>query len=181
MIGAPAVNNRDDIPAVLGPARLGYFTPVHDQPILADRKAMFILGASSLMASVLLFFSQSLGTLAHSRGDAVGLVAVAALVGLGVLVLSAAAMAYYAYTRPVPPMPPSFAWFRTIADTSRDEYELKVRALDHAAALRDILHYNYSIAEQATIKFRFVNRSLRCLRVAIPIWMLLLLAAALCG
>jgi hypothetical protein len=90
-------------------------------------------------------------------------------------------MAYYAYTRPVPPMPPNFAWFRTIAGTSRADYERQVRALDHAAALRGMLHYNYSIASQAAHKFRWVNRSLRCLRVAIPLWMVLLLAMAVWG
>ena len=181
MVSAPPVGTRDDVPAVLGPARLGYFTPVHDQPILADRKAMFILGASGLMTSVLLFFAQSLGTLAHSRGAAVALAAVTALLAVGVLVLSAAVMAYYAYTRPVPPMPPTFAWFRTIGEASREDYEQQVRALDHPAALRGILHYNYSIAAQSARKFRLVNRSLRCLRVAIPLWMLLLLAGALWG
>jgi hypothetical protein len=44
-----------------------------------------------------------------------------------------------------------------------------------------MLHYNYSVAAQAASKFALVNRSLACLRVAIPLWMLLLLALAVWG
>jgi hypothetical protein len=181
VVTAPNDSPADDLDAVVGPARLGYFTPVHDQPILADRKAMFILGASGLMVSVLLFFSGSLGTLVRGRGAGTGLAAAAAVCAVALLVLAAAVMAYYAYTRPVPAMPPNFAWFRSIAGTSRDGYEHGMRALDHPAALRGILHYNYSIACQAACKFRLVNRSLKCLRVAIPLWMLLLLVLAVWG
>jgi len=171
----------DGTASILGPGRLGYYTPVHDQPILADRKAMFILGASGLMASVLLFFSGPLGALVHERGTAAAVFVIADVTCVAALVLAAAVMAYYAYTRPVPAMPPNFAWFRIIAQTSRDEYERQVRALDHPAALRAMLHYNYSIASQAAHKFRWVNRSLKCLRVGILLWMVLLLALAVWG
>jgi hypothetical protein len=44
-----------------------------------------------------------------------------------------------------------------------------------------MLHYNYSVASQAARKFRLVNRALKCLRVAIPLWMVLLLALAVWG
>jgi hypothetical protein len=181
VVTEPPATPTDGAASVLGPGRLGYFTPVHDQPILADRKAMFILGASGLMASVLLFFANALGALIHTRGTAAVVFVIADLACVAVLLLAAAVMAYYAYTRPVPPMPPSFAWFRTIAGTSRAEYEHQVRALDHPTALRGMLHYNYSIASQAAHKFKWVNRSLRCLRVAIPLWMVLLLALAVWG
>jgi len=54
-------------------------------------------------------------------------------------------------------------------------------ALDHRRAMRDMLHYNYSIATQAAAKFRLVNRSLACLHIAIPMWMMLLLVLAVWG
>jgi hypothetical protein len=171
----------DDLTAVLGPARLAYFTPVHDQPILADRKAMFILGACGLMVSVLLFFSHSLGALVRSGGRFGGAAALVALLALAALLLAAAVMAYYGYTRPVPPMPQSLAWFRHVAAAPPEEYARQMYALDHPAATRAMLHYNYSIASQAAYKFRLVNCSLRCLRIAIPLWMVLLLAMAVWG
>ena len=36
-----------DSPRSSAPARLAYFTPVHEQPTLADRKAMFILAPAA--------------------------------------------------------------------------------------------------------------------------------------
>ena len=167
--------------SVIGPARLAYFTPVHDQPILADRKAMFILGASGLMVSVLLFFTQSIEKLSHSGGTfaSAGLDVLLALVI--VPVLFAAVNAYRAYIRPLPPMPDTLAWFRTVAARPADDYRTQILALDHPAALRDMLQYNYSVATQAAQKFGLVNLSLACLRVAIPLWMILLLIVAVWG
>ena len=167
--------------AVLGPARLAYFTPVHEQPTLADRKAMFILGASGLMVSVLLFFSQPLHTLVRTSGSAGSKTVFAALFAVAALVLTAAVTAYYSYTRSLPAMPPTFAWFRNVAAVTLDEYSGRMLALDHPAALREMLHYNYSVASLAARKFRLVNRSIRCLRVAIPLWMVLLLVLAVWG
>ena len=155
---------------ILGPARLAYFTPVHEQPTLADRKAMFILGASGLMVSVLLFFSHSIEALVRSSG------------GLGgTIVLTAAVTAYYSYTRGLPAMPATFAWFRDVADTTLEDYSRGMHALDHPAALRGMLHYNYSAASLAARKFRLVNRAISLLRVAIPLWMVLLLVLAVWG
>ena len=167
--------------SVLGAARLAYFTPVHEQPTLADRKAMFILGASGLMVSVLLFFSHALDTLVRSGGAAAGTVVFLALLAVGVLLLTAAVTAYYSYTRGLPPMPPTLAWFRNVAATSLADYSRQMHALDHPAALRGMLHYNYSVASLAARKFRLVNRSIKCLRVAIPLWMILLLVLAVWG
>ena len=167
--------------AVLGPARLAYFTPVHDQPILADRKAMFILGASGLMVSVLLFFSHPLGMLARAAGAAASLLVLALLACVGALVIVSAVVAYFAYTRPLPAMPDTLALFRNVAARSPGQYRDQMLGLDHPAALRGMLHYNYSVASLAARKFRLVNRSLACLKVAIPLWMLLLLALAVWG
>jgi hypothetical protein len=97
------------------------------------------------------------------------------------LVLTAAVMAYIAYTRPLPPMPPTLALFREVSAREADAYVAAMYALDHRRAMRDMLHYNYSIATQAAGKFRLVNRSLACLRFAIPLWMMLLLVLAVWG
>ena len=174
-------NGHPSVAAVLGPARLAYFTPVHEQPTLADRKAMFILAASGLMASVLLFFSQSLGALARAGGTGASLLVLSLLACVAVLVVIAAVVAYYAYTRPLPPTPDTLALFRTVAARELEAYRAQMLALDHPTALRGMLHHNYSVACLAARKFRLVNRSLKCLRVAIPLWMVLLLALAIWG
>jgi hypothetical protein len=133
------------------------------------------------MASVLLFFSHSLENLARSRGAITSVGVLALLVAVAALVVTAAVAAYVAYTRPLPPMPDTLAFFRNVAARSPVGYRSELLALDHPAALRGMLHYNYSVASQAAHKFRLVNRSLRCLRVAIPLWMVLLLALAVWG
>ena len=171
----------DDLAAVLGPARLAFFTPVFEQPTLADRKAMFILGASGLLVTVLIFFAPPLQSLARHSGRPVGLALMVAVLCVIALVLTAAVMAYVAYTRPLPPMPPTLALFREVSARDADAYVAAMYALDHRRAMRDMLHYNYSIATQAAGKFRLVNRSLACLRVAIPLWMMLLLVLAVWG
>ena len=171
----------DDLAAVLGPARLAYFTPVFEQPTLADRKAMFILGASGLLVTVLMFFAPSLQTLARSASRPATLVLLASVGCVIALVLMAALTAYFAYTRPLPPMPPTLALFREVSAKDPDAYVAAMHALDHRQAMREMLHYNYSIATQAAAKFRLVNRSIVCLRVAIPLWMVLLLVLAVWG
>jgi hypothetical protein len=61
------------------------------------------------------------------------------------------------------------------------EYVRAVSALDHAGAARDILNYNYSVAVQAARKYRLVGRALAAIRVAIALWMMLLLVIAVWG
>ena len=184
MVTAPTdAEPRPDAPpaAVIGPARLAYFTPVHEQPTLADRKAMFILGASGLMLTVLLFFAHSLEDLVRAAGRPVSILLAALLLCVFVTVLLAAFTAYAAYRRGLPPMPPTLAWFRNVAAETPDTYRHAMLSKDHPAALRDVLHYNYSVASLAAHKFRVVNRALTFLRVALPLWMLLLLILAVWG
>jgi Family of unknown function (DUF5706) len=133
------------------------------------------------MASVLLFFSHSLSILARSRGAFSSVLVLALLACVMALVVVAAVVAYYAYTRALPPMPDTLAFFRNVAGRPPGDYRAQMLALDHPAALRGMLHYNYSVASLAARKFRLVNRALACLRVAIPLWMLLLLALAVWG
>ena len=177
----PAESAAGDPASVFGPARLAYFTPVFEQPTLADRKAMFIIGASSLLLTVLLFFSNSLQAMTRGAGRPGSALLVLILLSVVALVLTAAFNAYVAYTLPIPPMPPSLALFREVCSRPLDEYAAAMRSLDHRRAMRDMLHYNYSIASQAAGKFRLVNRALACLRLAIPLWMLLLLVLAVWG
>ena len=167
--------------AVIGPARLAYFTPVHEQPTLADRKAMFILGASGLIVTVLLFFAHPLEGLIRSAGRPVSFALATLLLCIFVTVLLAAFTAYAAYRKALPPMPPTLAWFRNVAGETAEAYARAMLAKDHPAALRDMLQYNYSVAALAAAKFRLVNRALSCLRVALPLWMLLLLILAVWG
>lgn len=184
MVNPDIVRQLRDTPrlaAVLGPARLAYFTPVHEQPTLADRKAMFILGASGLMVTVLLFFAHTLEQLVRSVTQPTSVALAALLLCVFVMVLVAAAMAYAAYRRTLAPMPPTLAWFRNVAAEPLEAYSAALRSKDHPAALRDILHYNYSVATLAAEKFRLVNRALSCLRIALPLWMLLLLILAVWG
>ena len=171
----------ETIDTVPGGARLAYFTPVFEQPTLADRKAMFILGASGLMVTVLMFFSQSIQALAHRAGGSGTLALVVALACVVALVLTAAVTAYVAYRMPLPSMPTTLALFREVSSRGPDDYVAAMHALTHRRAMRDMLHYNYSVAIQAAGKFRLVNRAIACLRVAIPLWMTLLLVLAVWG
>ena len=68
-----------------------------------------------------------------------------------------------------------------MSERSPENYVAAMHALTHRRALRDMLHYNYSVATQAAGKFRLVNRAITCLRVAIPLWMVLLLVLAVWG
>ena len=171
----------EKLQAIPGGARLAFFTPVFEQPTLADRKAMFILGASGLMMTVLLFFSQALQAVARQGGKPAAAVLVAALACVVALVLTAAVTAYVAYRLPLPPMPHTLALFREVGARSLDEYLEAMHALTVRQAMRNILHYNYGVATQAAGKFRLVNRAIACLRVAIPLWMVLLLVLAVWG
>jgi hypothetical protein len=78
----------------------------------------------------------------------------------------------------LPPMPRTLALFRTIAAGPLEQYVADMTALDHPYALEAILNYNYFVALTAATKFRLVGRALRCMRVAIPLWMLILLLLA---
>jgi hypothetical protein len=167
--------------AFAGMARLAYFTPLHDHPVLADRKATFILGASGLLITVLLFFLQSIATLVTQRQSWIAIPFLTGLIVFAVVLLSAARWAYLGYVSSMPAMPMSLAFYRNVAQQPLEEYLRQMSALDHKTALRAVLDYNYSVACQALAKFRLVNRALRWMRVAIPLWMLLLLVIALRG
>jgi hypothetical protein len=167
--------------ALAGPARLAYFTPLHEHLQLADRKGTFILTSAGLLLTVLLFFIQSLIVLTTQRPAIQSILVFGALVMLGTLLLSAARWAYLATALPMPPPPMTLSLFNHVSRESREEYLRLMLGLDHETALRAVLDYNYSICRQIAGKYQLVNRALRCMKYAIPLWMALLLVIAVFG
>lgn len=164
--------------ALLGPARLAYFTPVREYPPMGDRKAAMLLGANGLMVSVLLLFSGPIGGIVQGPYPWEARLVVVVLAPLAVLLVLGGWFAFRALTRPIPPMPPSLAYFPDIAALTREEYRRRVLALDHRRALRDMLHYNYSLAVLSVQRFRLVERSFFCSRATFELWIVLLLMIA---
>jgi len=161
-------------------AGLAYFAPLLEHAVLADRKASFLLSAGGLMLTVLGFFLGRIAGLIAAGGWLAwgfGL----ALTAVVTLVLAAGAIAYVSFAWLLPPTPPSLAVFRDIARRTPDEYARDIHALSHGQAFTDMLRYNHVIARWGAGKFRLVNRALALLRVAIPLWMLLLLVLAISG
>ncbi|MDB5305540.1 MAG: hypothetical protein JWM97_3089, partial [Phycisphaerales bacterium] len=98
-----------EVAALAGPVRLAFFTPLHENLSLADRKATFILGTVGLLLTVLLFFLQSIVTLARSPWAPARILFVASLIILIVLLAQAARLAYRGFVAPFPPVPGSLA------------------------------------------------------------------------
>lgn len=164
----------------LAVAGLAYFAPLYEYAALADRKASFYLSAGGLMLTVLGFFLSRIVDLLNDGGWLAwgfGLT----LAAVVALVLVAGTTAYLAFARLLPPTPPSLAVFRDIARRTPEDYARDVRALSHREAFTHMLRYNHVVAGWAAGKFRLVNRALALLRLAIPLWMLLLLVLAISG
>ncbi len=171
-------NWNDEPPLAL--AGLAYFAPLYEYAALADRKASFYLSAGGLMLTVLGFFLQRIVNLLEAGGWVAwgyGLT----LASVVILVLVAGTTAYVSFAWLLPPTPPSLAVFRDIARRTPEEYARDVLALSHAEAFTDMLRYNHVVARWGAGKFRLVNRALALLRIAIPLWMLLLLVLAIRG
>jgi hypothetical protein len=154
------------------------FTPMNDQPGLADRKAMFVLAASGMLLSTLLFLAPKLHTLL--KPQATSLLMLAAVLAVVTLVTLAGRCAYAAYSMAVQPASGGNVMFvQNVAGITLDQFEREVRS--HAAedALMHTLEYNHTMARLGFAKFRLVGRALGCLRIALPIWMLLLLVLGL--
>lgn len=161
-------------------AGIAYFAPLYEHVTLADRKAAFFLSAGGLMLTVLGFFSGRI-ELIVAAGSWRATALVAALAAVVMLVLTAGVLSYLAYRRPLGPTPPSLVAFREIGRRTFDEYERDVLRLTHAEAFIGMLRYNHVIASLGVSKFRLVHRALAILRVAIPLWMLVLLILAIGG
>jgi hypothetical protein len=167
-------------PPPLALAGIAYFAPLYEHVTLADRKAAFFLSFGGLMLTVLGFFSGRVGHLVIAGGWRATTLVVA-LVFVIVLVLTAGVLSYVAYKRPLGPAPASLVIFREIAGRTLDEYERDLLALTHAQAFIGMLRYNHVVATLGVAKFRLVNRALFILRVAVPLWMLVLLVLAIGG
>lgn len=185
MDGATPVQRRDEADAevwrTLGALRLAFFTPVREYPPLADKKAVILLAAESLMVSVLLAFSHTLTELMSAGSAPVAALTAAVLTALGVFVVLGVWFAFESLHVPVPPMPDSLAFFPHICQRTREEYRRQVLGLDYDQALGAMLHYNYSYAVLSVRKFRLVNRAVACVRAAFGLWIVLLVLIATAG
>lgn len=160
-----------------GAARMAFYTPVVDQPNLADRKATFLLTMSGLMATTLFFFLDGLATVIGGPNRAEGLVAAVLVSVLIGLLLAIATQAYSAYVTPLPKHP-ALSFPRHVGRLDAAAYAAGMAGLTTRDAVEAILHYNHSAATQAAAKYRGVNKALACARWAIPLWMTVLLLVA---
>ena len=162
-----------------GAVRFASFTPMNDQPGMADRKASFVIGASSLLLSTMLFLVMPISQYVRPGfwpGLTLGLsFALACVTGLAIRV------AYRCCVLPVPPRPGNMLFFENIAAGPSARYGEALRSATARDALRDVLDYNYTMARLGVAKYRLTGRALLLLRVAIPLWMLLLIVITLRG
>jgi hypothetical protein len=174
-------SDEEEVRKLVGAARLAYYTPVHQHPPLADRKASFLLTASGVIVTVLLIFSGAIERMVRSPYWLASFLVLVLLFALLGAMAIAAWFAWRAFGLRIPPMPTSHAFFNDISRESFDEYSRKLKRIEHRQAIREMLHYNYSLATQAAIKFRLVNRAFACFRVVIVLWLFLLLMISLAG
>ena len=172
---------RDEIERLSGAARLAYFAPVQQYPPLADRKGSFLLTASGLLITILFLFSSALGRMMHNQNGMISMGILLLLGFLAILLLICGWNAWMSFTAPIPPMPASLANFRDIARGSIDEYSSRLREMAHAQAIRDMLNYNYSLAMQGATKFRYVQRAMGCFKVALVLWMIVVMLITIAG
>jgi hypothetical protein len=168
-LGAPA--SEISVPG-RGAMRFASFTPMNDQPGLADRKATFVIGAGGLLLSTTMFLIMPLDQFVRP-GFWPALALVLAFC-LACVTLLGIRIAYRCYTLPVPAREANPLFFQNIAGVSETDYG---RSLDNATerdALRNVLEFNYTMATLGLAKYRLAGQALLCLRVAIPLWMLLL-------
>jgi hypothetical protein len=135
---------------------------------------MFALGVSGMLLSTLLFFAPKLHTL--FKPQATSLLLLAAILTVAVLVAAAARLAYAAYSLVVRPTSDANVMFvQNVAAFEPEALENELRSHSQEDALRHTLAYGHAMACLAEAKFRLVGKALTCLRVALPIWMLLLM------
>lgn len=166
---------------VAGAARLAFFTPIHHQAPLADRKATFLLGATGLISTVLLMFSPNIARLIETAHVAVMILVLALLLPVIGLLIFGGWMSWRCFVLPAPKMPQSLANFPDIARRDLAAYLRAVESIDYVTAIRAILNYNYSLSQQAAGKFRLVNRAFTCFEWTLVLWMLLLVTISVAG
>ena len=161
-----------------GAMKFAAFTPMNEQPGLADRKATFVIGAGGLLLSTVLFFIMPLGQFVRP-----GFWPIMVLVlsfTMACVTFLGMRIAYRCYTLPVPVRPDNMLFFQNIAAVaSESNYGSKLQSVSERDALRSVLDYNYTMARLGAAKYRLAGQALLCLRIAIPIWMLLLIVISL--
>lgn len=169
---APSNTPAADAPPGPGAVRFAGFTPMNDQPAFADRKAGFVIGAGGLLLSTALFFAMPLTQFA--RPGVWPAVTLALALGLAAALLTAVRTAYRCVVLAAPPRPGNLLFVQNISAAGAGAYADAVRAATARSALRDVLAYNHAMATLGAAKYRLAGRALLCLRVAIPLWLLLL-------
>src|SRR4051794_31568801 len=162
-----------------GAMRFASFTPMNDQPSLADRKATFVIGAGGLLLSTVLLFIMPLNQWVVP-GFWPGLILVLSFC-LACVMFLGIRIAYRCYTLPVPVRPANLLFFQNIAAGEHGAYAGALENVTEKTVLRDVLDYNYTMAKLGAAKYRLAGQALLCLRVAIPLWMLLLVVITLRG
>ena len=164
----------DDAPPGPGAMRFASFTPMNDQPGLADRKATFVIGAGGLLLSTTMFLVMPLGQFVRP-GFWPRLTLVA---GARPGVRDAAGDPHrlpLLHAGRAGPRRTTRCSSRTSPPARRRAYAQALEAATARDALRDVLDYNYTMARLGAAKYRLAGRALLCLRIAIPLWMLLLI------
>lgn len=168
----------DEAARLLGPMRLGFFTPVREAPPLADRKACALLAADGLMASVLLGFVDRLIAMVEGPNPLIAWPTAGILAMILALVFFGAWRAFSALYQPMPPMGDTPAFYGNIAALDHEAYARKLLALDERQALEAILRYNHTLAQLSVAKFRHLDRSFAYVRATFELWVLLLILIA---
>jgi hypothetical protein len=162
-----------------GAMRFASFTPMNDQPALADRKVSFVIGAGGLLLSTTMFLIMPLDQFVRP-GFWPGLTLVLTFC-LACVTLRGIRIAYRCYTLPVPVREANPLFFQNIARGSETAYGACVEGATERDVLHKVLDYNYTMATLGLTKYRMAGQALLCLRVAIPMWMLLLLVLTVRG
>ena len=162
-----------------GAARFASFTPMNDQPGLADRKASFVIAACGLLLTTTTFLVMPLGQFLRPGVWPATVLALAS--ALTVVVLLAIRAAYRCHVLAAPVRPDNPLFFQNIAAAAPSEYADVLVAATPREALRDVLDYNQAMARLGVAKYRLVGRAMLCLRLAIPLWVVLLVMIGLRG
>ena len=159
-----------------GAERFATFTPMNEQPSLADRKASFVMGAGGLMLSTLLFFVMPLQQFARPGLWPASILVVS--LSVACLILLAVRIAFVAYTARVSVEPHNLMFVENVGNGPFASYSQSIKRVTSDDVLHDQLSYNHAMAALGTHKYRLVCRALDCLRIAIPLWMLVLLVVS---
>ena len=172
-----SVETDAETPPSPGAVKFAAFAPMNDQAALADRKATFVIATGGLMITTTLFLILPLGQFV--RAGVWPMLVLALAFSMVCVTLAGIRVAYRCYALAAAGQPDNPLFFQSIAGHSLSSYSAALRAASERQALHDVLDYNYTMAKLGAAKYRLAGRALGCLRVAIPLWMLLLLMLSL--